>query len=177
MFEFFKRLFKEVDIDEIFEDIDKDLADNEKPFFKTKKSYNINDEYGIDINEIIERKRKEIELEDSKYDFPIKRSQAIGIANRNKNLKTDYCKNSSKLITYLSFNKFDVDVVEKNDRKYFQVQVKGGEISWVEDDSYYDGDLCYEGEDEDILRCLIDVETGEYIYYPKNRENEEEKLS
>lgn len=58
----------------------------------------------------------------------------------------------------------DIDVVTLNEKKYFQIQIIKGDISWMENSTFYDGWL-YE-DDLDLLRCLIDVNTGEYIYYP-----------
>ena len=50
-------------------------------------------------------KRASIKIEkDEKCDFPIRKSQAIEIAQRNENLKTDYIKNTNRgYITYLNF--------------------------------------------------------------------------
>ena len=124
-------------------------------------------------NGIAEYRKKEqqrIEEEDSKYPYPIKKSKAEEIANRDDTLKTDFCRNSNrKSVTYLSFNDTSLEVIEKDGKKYWQYQVTEGDISWIEfgkhGNTFCDGWLG--GDDFKWLRCLIDVETGEYIYYPQ----------
>ncbi len=107
---------------------------------------------------------------DKEYDFPILRSEAIKIANENENLKTDFCRQYKRNITYLSFRKKKMDLIEKDGKKYWQIQVLYGEISGINQKSY--GEEYWDGfllkRDLEKLRCLIDVETGEYIYYPIN---------
>ena len=107
--------------------------------------------------------------EDDNYAYPILRSIAISIARKNNTLKTDFCRNSNrKGITYLGFNKYSIDVIEIKNKTYWIFQVLDGEISWIEyqnkretscDGNFTEDDLKY-------LRCLIDVNNGEYIYYP-----------
>lgn len=124
------------------------------------------------INQVMLKyiERASIKIEkDEKYDFPIKKSQAIEIAQRNENLKTDYIKNTNRgYITYLNFENKKVKIVKKNNKKYWQLQVISGDVSGIKVDT--DGDIHWDGwlgkEDLKKLRCLIDVETGEYIYYP-----------
>lgn len=109
--------------------------------------------------------------EEMKYNFPISENQAIEIAERNENLKTDYCKHTNRgAISYLSFEDRKVDLVEIYNKKYWQIQILAGDVSGM---SVTDKeDYCWDGwlgkDDLKKLRCLIDVQTGEYIYYPVN---------
>lgn len=107
--------------------------------------------------------------DDDNYPYPIKKSMAIEIARAPSTLKTDFCRNSNRSrVTYLGFNSSKVSVIEKDGRKYFQYQVLDGDISWI-DDSDYGTTYCdgfFTSDDLKYLRCLIDVETGDYIYYP-----------
>ena len=69
-------------------------------------------------------------------------------------MKTDFCRNSNnKGISYLSFTSYDIKPIEKDNKIYWLFQVLDGDISWIE---FNDNDLKY-------LRCLIDVNTGDYI--------------
>ncbi len=107
--------------------------------------------------------------DDDNYPYPIKKSIAIEIARSPSTLKTDFCRNSNRSrITFLGFNSSKIDIIEKDGRKYFQYQVLDGDISWVEHTNdnitYCDG--FFTDDDLKYLRCLIDVETGDYIYYP-----------
>ena len=80
--------------------------------------------------------------------------------------KTNFFRLDSRYISYLSFDDCKVELVDgDNNRKYYLVKILKGEISWLDDTTFYDGILC--DNDFDLLQCLIDVETGEYIYYPK----------
>ena len=54
---------------------------------------------------------------DKEYDFPILRSEAIKIANENENLKTDFCRQYKRNITYLSFRKKKMDLIEKDGKQ------------------------------------------------------------
>lgn len=120
--------------------------------------------------DFIDKMILELKNDDDKYPYPIKKSKAISIAKRDNTLKTDFCRNTDRQgISYLGFYSYDINVVKKDNKTYWEFQVFDGDISWIEftDDNttYYDGKL----SDEDLkyLRCLIDVETGDYIYYPK----------
>jgi hypothetical protein len=111
----------------------------------------------------------DIKEKDKKYNFPILRSQAIEIADRNENLKTDFCRNSDRSnISFLCFSKWKINVVKLNGKKYWQIQILGGDVSGIEfledGTKYWDGHFLE--KDLKLLRCLIDVENGEYIYYP-----------
>lgn len=111
----------------------------------------------------------EEENDDDKYPYPIKKSQAVSIAMKDNTLKTDFCRNSDRHgISYLGFNYYDVKVVEKDNKTYWEFKVSDGDISWIEysDDGTTFCDGFFTKDDLKYLRCLIDVETGDYIYYP-----------
>ena len=135
------------------------------------------------VEKIAEENRKKSEKEaeeDLKYNFPIKRSMAINIAQKNNTLKTDFCRNSDrKGISFLGFDNYTIDVIEKNEKKYWQFQVLSGDISWMDFEKnetiYCDGKLVE--DDFKFLRCLIDTESGDYIYYPDVKKYEERLLS
>lgn len=131
------------------------------------------------VEKIAEENRKKAEKEaeeDAKYNFPIKRSMAIEISKKNNTLKTDFCMNSDREgISYLSFNDYKTDLVTLNNKKYWQFQVYSGDISWISNEKnetiYNDGWLS--DNDLNFLRCLVDTETGNYIYYPKVKKYKE----
>ena len=132
----------------------------------------------IDKNIARENSKKSEKLaeEDIKYDFPIKKSQVAMIAKKSNTLKTDFCRNSDREgISYLSFNDYKIDLVNINNKKYWQFQVNSGDISWISNEKnetiYNDGWLL--GNDLNYLRCLVDTETGNYIYYPKVKKYKE----
>ena len=119
----------------------------------------------IDFKDDLYEEKKD----DDKYSYPILRSMAINIARKNCTLKTDFCRNSNnKGISYLGFTSYDIKPIEKDNKTYWLFQVLDGDISWIEfndnNTTYCDGRL----DDNDLkyLRCLIDVNTGDYIYYP-----------
>ena len=73
--------------------------------------------------------------EEMKYNFPISESQAIEITERNENLKTDYCKHTNRgPISYLRFDDRKVDVVEINNKKYWQIQILAGDVSGMNEE-------------------------------------------
>lgn len=107
--------------------------------------------------------------------YPISEYQAFQIANENQNLKTDYYRNSDKKITYLDFTNCNVKLVTKSKKKYWHIKITDGKVSWIEfnekntdeftEPIFCDGFLIK--KDFKKLQCLIDVNTGEYIYYSK----------
>ena len=117
------------------------------------------------------KKIKKEQKRDNPYGFKISKSQAFKIANANENLKTDYYKRSKKNITYLGFDEKDIKLKTLKGKKYWQIQILSGEVSSVEYGENYTNNLdgFFNKEDLKKLRCLIDVETGEYIYYPKEK--------
>ena len=95
-------------------------------------------------------------------------------------MKTDFCRNSDrKGISFLGFDNYTIDVIEKNEKKYWQFQVLSGDISWMDFEKnetiYCDGKLVE--DDFKFLRCLIDTESGDYIYYPDVKKYEERIVS
>lgn len=122
-------------------------------------------------------------------EYKITEKEVEEIANQNDTLKTDFLRNSNrKGITYLKFEEYEIERVEVNSKRFYQFQVVKGKISWMESSdgntSFYDG--FFTEEDLKYLRCLIDKETGDYIYYPnlpyykkrvvkKENPNQEEK--
>ena len=135
------------------------------------------------VEKIAEENRKKSKKEaeeDLKYNFPIKRSMAIKKKKKNNTLKTDFCRNSDrKGISFLGFDNYTIDVIEKNEKKYWQFQVLSGDISWMDFEKnetiYCDGKLVE--DDFKFLRCLIDTESGDYIYYPDVKKYEERLVS
>ena len=131
---------------------------------------------------IAKEKRKKAEKlaeEDAKYDFPIKKSQVAMIAKKSNTLKTDFCRNSDRDgISYLSFNDYKTDLIELQNKKYWQFQVYSGDISWISNEknqtTYNDG--CLSDDDLNFLRCLVDTETGDYIYYPNVKNYKERTI-
>ena len=107
--------------------------------------------------------------------YPISEYQAFQIANENQNLKTDYYRNSDKRITYLNFTNCKIKLLTKSKKKYWHIKITEGKVSWIDYDEentdefpepiFCDGFLIK--EDFKKLQCLIDVNTGEYIYYSK----------
>ena len=144
-----KNLFKKLKTEEIIEDELEEL-----------------EEYGEDFYDM------DLEEKDKQYNFPILRSKAIEIADRDENLKTDFYRRYRGNITYLRFSKKEMDVIELNGKKYWQIQILDGDISGVDYDRKYgitDWDGGFSDKDLKKLRCLIDDETGEYIYYPNKK--------
>ncbi len=152
-------------MDECFKE--DEIRINKKANSKTKSKYN-------SIREFIESKDDEklenMSVEESNY--PISRQQAINIAKENENLKSDFLKLAKeKKYSYFSFSKIEAEIFNKDDRTYWMIQVVDGNLSWVEfaedgETIFVDG--TFTEEEFKQLRCLIDVETGEYIYYPDN---------
>lgn len=123
-----------------------------------------------EIKESIKKEKMKEAEEDNKYSYPIKRSQAKEIANSSATLKSDFCANSQRNgISYLGFSTYSINIIEKDSKKYWQYEVLSGDISWIEHSKYGETycDGCFSENDLELLRCLIDVETGDYIYYPK----------
>ena len=145
-----------------------------------KKLIDDNPELVEKIAEDNRKKSKKEAEEDLKYNFPIKRSMAISIAQKNNTLKTDFCRNSDrKGISFLGFDNYTIDVIEKNEKKYWQFQVLSGDISWMDFEKnetiYCDGKLVE--DDFKFLRCLIDTESGDYIYFPDVKNYEERTVN
>ena len=104
-----------------------------------------------------------------KEEYKITEKEVEEIANSNDTLKTDFLRNSKRNgITYLKFEDYEIEKVEVNSKRFYEFQVVKGKISWMESKdghtTFYDG--FFTEEDLNYLRCLIDIETGDYIYYP-----------
>lgn len=115
------------------------------------------------IKSILKRER---EVDDSS--FKIKKNQAFNIADLDENLKSDYYKNTKREgnITLL-FNDNRVKLINLDGRKYWCVQILDADVNGITYVSEEEEDENrFSTEDMKILRCLIDVETGEYVYYP-----------
>lgn len=109
---------------------------------------------------------------DENYDFTVSKNEAYEIASESNNLNSDFCKNDNRNITYLRFNSYDTNLFVIDNTKYWKVQIIAGDISWIEyADEFatnYDGFLIE--EDLEKLCCLINVETGEYKYFPRKEQ-------
>lgn len=107
---------------------------------------------------------------DENYGLPISKGTAYEIATRNINLKSDFCRAKKYLYTYLGFKKVKIDLIELDNKKYWQIQVLAGDTAGSNYNRKYDEVTDWDGvladEDFPLLRCLVDAETGEYIYYP-----------
>lgn len=114
-----------------------------------------------------------IENLDRNSEYYISPYQAFKIAEQSNHLKSDFFRNTNQYISYLDFTDCNVELVDgDNGKKYWLVKITKGKfssISYNEDDDstiFSDGRL---GKDDfNLLQCLIDVNTGEYIFYPKN---------
>lgn len=112
------------------------------------------------------------EQTDDDSSFKIKKSQAFDIADLDNNLKKDYYKNTKREgKVELLFNDNRVNLIKLDGRNYWCVQILDADLYGLqlEDSSLDDDDddaNLFTTEDMKILRCLIDVETGEYVYYP-----------
>ncbi len=108
-------------------------------------------------------------------EFPISKKRAVEIANQNYNLKSDFIRNSTyESVSWLSFNKYNIELVESNGRKYWNVQVLDADISYFKfSDNDEDFPCCCDGwvgpTELTKLSCFIDVENGQYLYAPKER--------
>ena len=111
------------------------------------------------------------DLEEDFFSKPISKEDALCIASMDNNLKSDFCRAKKYGYTYICFDDADIELIELKGKKYWQVQIKSGELSGTDyykrDIIDWDGDI---GEkDLPYLRCLIEVETGKYIYYPTKK--------
>lgn len=122
------------------------------------------DEYILRFFEPSKEEKKE-------YSLPISESDAVKIAEAAENLRSDFAKNSPDSPTSYSIRSEDVNTAIKDGKEYWLVQVTecmfGG--CYEEGDAlcFYDGE--FNEEQLDNLRCLIEKETGAYIYYPRVR--------
>lgn len=112
--------------------------------------------------------------EDNRYHFRINKKMALRIALKTHNLLHSYC-NITNNNSYFSIEVFEkqVDYVEIEDKKYWLVQIVSGKLHSVEThlvyDSFDDINEYFEKEiddnDKKYLKCLVNVDNGEYIYF------------
>lgn len=96
--------------------------------------------------------------------YPVSKREAVMIAGQSKNLKSDFCRQDDRNIGYIGFNSQDIELKEYNNEKYWHIKVKDADISWYDTDSdeYCDGFA--QEDDLKKLQCLVNVQTGKYIY-------------
>ena len=102
--------------------------------------------------------------------FPISQYQAFKIAEQNENLKSDYFRNADKYISYLDFTDCQIELLKLNDKQYWLIKITDGEVSSIYTDEFGNStftDGTFGEEPLKKLQCLVDVNTGEYIYYPE----------
>lgn len=135
-------------------------SDNDKTFNQIIAERLINSTKEKNNKEDIKKEKKKTK----KYN--ISKEEAFNIASESRNLKTDFVKNSNrKNVTFLTFGDKEIKIVNIKNKKYWQIQILDGEISQMYNDSFFDGFI--KKEETKYLRCLVDANTGEYIYYPK----------
>ena len=135
-------------------------SDNDKTFNQIIEERLINSTKEKNNKEDITKEKKKTK----KYN--ISKEEAFNIASESRNLKTDFVKNSNrKNVTFLTFGDKEIKLVNIKNKKYWQIQILDGEISQMYNDSFFDGFI--KKEETKYLRCLVDANTGEYIYYPK----------
>ena len=135
-------------------------SDNDKTFNQIIAERLINSTKEKNNKEDITKEKKKTK----KYN--ISKEEAFNIASESRNLKTDFVKNSNrKNVTFLTFGDKEIKLVNIKNKKYWQIQILDGEISQMYNDSFFDGFI--KKEENKYLRCLVDANTGEYIYYPK----------
>lgn len=107
-------------------------------------------------------------LDDSNT-YPISELKAFNIANMAENLKTDFYKRDKRNISYIYFSNCNINLIDYNNGKYWYIQITNGDLSWIEykknDTRYCDGPLLK--KDLAKLKCLVNSDTGEYIYHTK----------
>ena len=105
------------------------------------------------------------------YELPISKRDAVEIAEKEENLIADFIKNSPNSPKSFSIRAETVNTAIKDEKEYWLVQVTecmfGGCYEIKGEECYYDG--YFNEEQLDNLRCLIEKETGAYIYYPRVR--------
>ena len=135
-------------------------SDNDKTFNQIIAERLINSTKEKNNKEDITKEKKKTKK------YKISKEEAFNIASENRNLKTDFVKNSNrKNVTFLTFGDKEIKLVNIKNKKYWQIQILDGEISQMYNDSFFDGFI--KKEETKYLRCLVDANTGEYIYYPK----------
>lgn len=103
-------------------------------------------------------------------EFPISQYQAFKIAERNENLKSDFFRNADEYISYLDFTDCKIELLKLNDKQYWHIKITNGDVSSIYTDEFGNStftDGTFGEESLKKLQCLVDVNTGEYIYYPE----------
>ncbi len=100
---------------------------------------------------------------DSDDIYPISKYEAYQIANKENNLKNDFCKELNKYYTGIWFNDYKIKLVKIKNRKYWFIKIIDADISWNDNGVLCDGFATK--KDLEKLKCYIDVITGQYIYY------------
>ena len=98
--------------------------------------------------------------EDCPYAITPKMAEEIA----SKRSYKDYVKKCKERYTGFWVTDAAMDVVDIEDRKCYLYQVKEADIAWRKNGDSYDGIVSPEGLK--YLRCLVDVNTGDYKYYP-----------
>lgn len=113
-----------------------------------------------------------IENLDRNSEYYISPYQAFKIAEQSNHLKSDFFRNTNQYTSYLDFTDCNVELVDgDNGKKYWLVKITKGKFSSIsyneDDDSTIFSDGRLNKDDFNLLQCLIDVNTGEYIFYPQ----------
>ena len=111
--------------------------------------------------------------EDNRYHFRINKKMALRIALKTHKLLHNYCDIVDKYYFSIEVHEKQVDYVEIEGKGYWLVQIVSGILHSVEThvvyDSFDDNNEFFEKkiDDNDIkyLKCLVNVDTGEYIYF------------
>ena len=111
--------------------------------------------------------------EDDKYHFRINKKMALRIALKTRNLLNSFCDITDNHYFSLEVFEKNVDYIEIEDKRYWLVQMISGKLHSVEThvvyDSFDDINEFFEKEIDDndrkYLKCLVNVDTGEYIYF------------
>ena len=122
---------------------------------------NINELFNLNIDDDIPIKVTREEPPKPKNNYPITEYKAISIAK--KELTKEYLKDwNNDIPTYISLYLDVEEVIEYNNNLYYYIIATGGDISGVDKDTFWDGEISKELLKK--LRCLIDVTNGKYIY-------------
>ena len=136
-------------------------------FLKYKDDFNPFTDEDVDINDecYIE--------EDNRYHFRINKKMALRIALKTRNLLNSFCDITDNHYFSLEVFEKQVDYIEIEDKKYWLVQITKGMLHSVEThvvyDSFDDINKFFKKEIDDndrkYLKCLVNVDTGKYIYF------------
>ena len=112
------------------------------------------------------KERKNIIVKNVKYEEIrnkyVTKEQAVFIANNDRNLKDSIYKKWKEdglILGWISFNSFDVGLVQYNNKFAWHVKIKSGEWGAYFDGGHMDGEFNSESGS-----CLIMCSDGEYIF-------------